>query len=107
MAKSRKTKSSVFKTITSAPGKALPLVNSGFNTVGNVAKDVAETSIPVIQTGVSTVYGTMANGFDLGIKGVKTVARGVNLNTKKRHSRRNKRTRRNKHSSKYRNKRRY
>lgn len=97
MAKSRKTNNSVFKTITTTTGKALPVVNSGLNTVGSVAKGVAVNSIPVIENGVSTVYGTMSNGLDLGVRGVKTVARGVYLNKKRR-------TRRHKHSSKCRNK---
>jgi hypothetical protein len=96
MAKSRKTRNSVFKTISLTSGKALPLVTSGFNTVGNVAKGVAKNSLPVIENGVSTVYGTLANGLDLGVTGVKTVARGVNMKTKKRHTRRNKSSRRNK-----------
>ena len=94
MVKSRKTKNAVFNTITYTTGKVLPVVNSGLTTVGNVAKGVVVHSIPVVENGVSTVYGTMANGIDLGVRGVKTVARGVNLNTKKRH------TRRHKHSTK-------
>jgi DNA-binding MarR family transcriptional regulator len=45
----------------------------------------AEVSIPVVEKGVSTIYGTMATGFDLGVKGAKTVAKGV---SKRRRSRR-------------------
>ena len=82
MAKSHK-RSSVYKTITSAPGKAIPVVKRGLNTVGNVAKGVTYKTIPIINDGVSTVYGTMSNGLDLGVRGVKTVARGINLKTKK------------------------
>jgi phage-related protein len=98
MAKLRKSRNSVFKTITTTTGKALPVVNNGLNTVGSVAKGVAVKSIPVIQSGVSTVYGTMSNGLDLGVRGVKTVARGINLNKKRR-------TRRHKHSNKCRHRR--
>ena len=40
-------------------------------------------SAPIVEKGVSVVYGTMAKGFDLGIQGVKTVAKGM---SKRRHS---------------------
>ena len=92
MVKSRKTKNAVLNTITYTTGKVLPVVNSGLTTVGNVAKGVVVNSIPVVENGVSTIYGTMVNGIDLGVRGVKTVARGVNLNAKKRHTRRHKRS---------------
>jgi len=77
MAKSRTTRKSVMKTITKTTEKALPAVNKGLNTVGNAAKNIASASIPVVQKGVSAVYGTMASGFDLGIKGVKTLSKRV------------------------------
>lgn len=99
MGKSHKKRNSVFNTIEYTTGKVLPVVNSSLNTVGNVAKGVAVNSIPIVQNGVSTVYGTMSNGIDLGLRGVNTVARGINLNAKKRH------TRRHKHSTKYRKRR--
>jgi hypothetical protein len=72
MAKSRKS-SSVMKTIK----KSLPAVNKGLTKVGTAAKDVADASIPIVEKGVSAVYGTMATGLDLGVKGVKTVTKGV------------------------------
>jgi hypothetical protein len=101
MAKSRKN-NSVFKSITSATGKALPVVNSGLNTVGKVAKGVTYKTIPIINEGVSTVYGTMSNGLDLGVRGVKTVARGLNLKTQKKRSRRsNKRSNKRSHKRRH------
>lgn len=81
MAKSRKN-SSVIKTITKTTDKVLPAVDKGLKTVGATAKNVATSSIPVIEKGVSVVYGTMATGLDLGVKGVKTVARGVKRSRK-------------------------
>lgn len=75
MGKSRK--NSVMKTIKKTASKSLPAVDKGLTKVGNVAKDVAEASIPVIEKGVSVVYGTMATGLDLGLKGVKSVTKGV------------------------------
>jgi len=84
MAKSRRNRKSIFKTITHTTEQALPVVNKGLKTVGNVAKGVVVTSAPIVENGVSKVYGTMATGFDLGVKGVKTVAKGVSKITKKR-----------------------
>lgn len=77
MAKSRKNKSTLQKTIKKSVGKTLPVVNKGLTHVGKTAKDVAEASIPIVEKGVSAVYGTMATGLDLGVKGVKSVAKGV------------------------------
>ena len=74
MSKSRK--SSVVKSITKTANKALPAVNKGLKTVGSTAKNVATASIPVIEKGVSAVYGTMATGLDLGVKGVKSITKG-------------------------------
>ena len=75
MAKSRK--SNVMKTIKKTASKTLPVVDKGLKKVGSTAKDVAEASIPIVEKGVSVVYGTMATGLDLGVKGVKSVAKGV------------------------------
>ena len=75
MGKSRK--SSVMKTINKTASQALPAVDKGLKTVGTAAKDVASASIPVIEKGVSAVYGTMATGLDLGVKGVKTVGKSL------------------------------
>ena len=63
--------------------KALPVVNKGLKNLGSTAKEVAIKSAPIVEKGVSVVYGTMAKGFDLGIQGVKTVAKGM---SKRRHS---------------------
>jgi hypothetical protein len=79
MAKSRKNKSSrkgkgfIGKTV----NKTLPVVNKGLTTVGTTAKNVASASIPVIEKGVGVVYGTMATGLDLGVKGVKSVSKNI------------------------------
>ena len=67
----------VGKSIVSTSKKALPVVGKGLKKVGTAAKDVAVASAPIIEKGVSLVYGTMAKGFDLGVQGVKTVAKGI------------------------------
>lgn len=85
MAKSRKSKSNALeKTIKKTADKTLPVVDKGLTTIGHTAKNVAQASIPVVEKGVSAVYGTMATGLDLGVKGVKSVAKGI---SKKRRSR--------------------
>jgi len=77
MAKSRSHRSSILKSIRSTSEKALPVVDKGLKTVGTTAKYVAVKSAPVVEKGASAVYGTLATGFDLGVKGAKTLAKGV------------------------------
>jgi hypothetical protein len=88
MAKSRK--NNILKSVEKTSNKVLPVVDNGLQTVGTTAKDVAKVSLPIVEKGVSAVYGTMATGFNLGVKGVKgvnSVAKGM---TKRKRSRRNK-----------------
>jgi len=75
MSKTRKNRSkkNFLKKITSTGKRAIPVVKTGLKTVGNTAKVVAVESVPIIESGVSKVYGTMVEGFDLGVKGVKDV----------------------------------
>jgi hypothetical protein len=78
MAKSRKNRSSgMLKKIKKTTVSALPVVGKGLKDVGVLAKGVAVKSAPVVEKGVSSVYGTLATGFNLGEKGVKSVAKGV------------------------------
>ena len=58
----------------------------GLKKIGSVTKNVVAKSAPIIEKGVSGVYGTLATGFNLGIKGAKSVASGVSKMTKKRRS---------------------
>jgi len=67
--------------------------------VSTVAKNVAAGTVPVVENGVSAVYGTMATGFDLGVKGVGNLAKGIKSVTRKTHSRSHK-----KHTKRYGNK---
>jgi hypothetical protein len=93
MVKSRKNKTNILKNIRTTADKTLPVVGKGLTNVGVVAKDTARYSVPVIEKGVSEVYGTMATGLDLGVKGAKSIARGV-TKSKKRRSRKGSRSRR-------------
>jgi len=89
MAKSRKHRSrsqkrhkkTLLKDITQTTKKVLPVVNSGLETVGTSVKVVAEKSAPVVEKGISGVYGALATGFDMGVKGVQS---GVTMMSKKR-----------------------
>ena len=75
MAKSRKNRSSgILKKITKTSVRALPVVGKGLKDVGVVAKGVAVKSAPVVEKGVSSVYGTLATGFNLG---ANAIAKGV------------------------------
>ena len=79
-----------FKKMIKTTQKAIPVIGEGLKTVGNTAKVAVVKSAPIVEKGASVVYGTLATGFDMGIKGVKTVAKGV---SKKRSSRRRKHAR--------------
>jgi len=84
MAKSRRNRSSnILKNIQKTSSQAIPVVGKGLKNVGNVAKNVAFKSKPVIEKGVSSVFGTLATGFNLGVKGAKNIASGVKNITQK------------------------
>jgi hypothetical protein len=100
MTKTRKTyhkkkqhKSNLFRNIRKTTAKAIPVVASGLKNVGSTVQNVAVKSAPVVEKGIGSVYGTLASGFDLGIKGVKkglsmVTARGTKnrCHRKKKHS---------------------
>jgi hypothetical protein len=91
MTKSHKfKKSSILKGLKKTTSKAVPIVESGLKSVGSTVKNVAIKSAPTVNKGLEGVYGALATGFDMGIKGVK---KGVSKMTKKRRS--NSRRRRN------------
>lgn len=60
----------------------------GLKKVGTVTKNVITSSAPIVEKGVSEVYGTLATGFDLGVKGAKSVASGVSKMSKRKRSNR-------------------
>lgn len=99
MTKSRRSKS-ILKTVSKTSQEVLPVVDKGLKNVGTAAKSVAKTSVPIVEKGVSAVYATMATGFDLGVKGARTVAKGLTKRRRSRHSRKlagGRRTRRQHH----------
>ena len=92
MAKSRKhhrgskkgSKKNLFRNIKKTTQKVLPVVNSGLKTVGKSVRIVAEKSVPVVEKGISGVYGALATGFDLGVKGVGKIMKNKHTKTHKR-----------------------
>jgi hypothetical protein len=72
------------KNFNKTASQTLPVVDRGLKNVGTAAKDVAEKSIPIVETGVSAIYGTMATGLDLGVKGVKTVGKTLKISRRSR-----------------------
>jgi hypothetical protein len=83
MVKTRKNKSSLINSIRKTSEKSLPIIDNNLRKVGIAAKTMTEKSLPILEKGVSVVYGTMATGFDLGVKGAKSVATGVKKITKR------------------------
>ena len=79
---------SIGKGIVSTSKKALPVVGKGLTKVGTVTKDIAVKSVPIIEDGVSVVYGTMSKGFDLGLQGAKNVAKGMSKRRRSKKARR-------------------
>jgi len=73
-------------------------VNSGLTTVANTAKSIGQKSKPMIERGLSGIYGTLATGFNMGMKGVNMGMKGVNKGIKtvtfKKQTRRHRKTRR-------------
>lgn len=74
MAKSRKNRSiknktsKFFNTIGKTTKKTVPVIKSGLKTIGTKAA-------PIVKKGAEDVYGVMKTGFDLGVKGIKTLAK--------------------------------
>jgi hypothetical protein len=96
MTKSRK-QSRKYNTLTKMTETALPVVGDSLKTVGYTAKGVIVKAAPLVENGASAVYGTLATGFDMGIKGAKTVAKGISKKTRSGRTRKVKRkTRKNK-----------
>jgi hypothetical protein len=72
--------------------KALPVINKNIKNAGVMAKDVAKETLPIVEKGVSAVYGSLATGFNLGVKGAKNVSNKIksvsrNKRSYKKHSR--------------------
>ena len=72
MAKTRKNKG-YFRKVKNTTRVIIPVVKTGLKNVGSVAKGVAIKAVPIVEKGASTVYSTLATGFNLGIQGAKGI----------------------------------
>jgi hypothetical protein len=88
MTKSR-SKSGIMKSLKKTTSKAVPMVKSGLKSVGSTVKTVAIKSAPTVNKGLGEVYGALATGFDMGIKGVSKMTK--KSRSSKRSSKRSKR----------------
>lgn len=92
MAKNNKSKkSNIYSIIKKNSSKSIPVINKGFKKVGNATSIIVVKSVPVIEKGVSTIYGTLATGFNMGIEGTQNVINRANKFTKHRKSKNSKR----------------
>ena len=78
--RSKSRKSGIMKNLKKTTSKAVPMVKSGLKSVGATVKTVAIKSAPTVNKGLEGVYGALATGFDMGIKGV---TKGVSKMSKK------------------------
>lgn len=81
---SRKTKRGMYRSIKKTATRAVPVVASGLKTVGKTAVSVAKKSTPIIEKGVGSIYGVLAEGFDMGVKGLKKGASTMRSKSKTR-----------------------
>jgi hypothetical protein len=77
-------KSGLLKGLNKTTTKAVPMVKSGLKSVGSTVKNVAIKTAPTVEKGLEGVYGTLATGFDMGIKGVSKGVSKVSKIAKKR-----------------------
>jgi len=89
--RSKSRKSGIMKSLKKTTSKAVPMVKYGLKSVGSTVKTVAIKSAPTVNKGLEGVYGALATGFDMGIKGVK---KGVSKITKKSRSKRHSKSKR-------------
>jgi hypothetical protein len=80
------------KKIKSTSKKVVPVVATGLKKLGTTAKNVAVKSEPIVEKGLSGIYGALATGFDIGLNKIKD--RGNKTYKKTKRSRRDKKTRR-------------
>ena len=79
----------ILKSVKNTTYKAIPVVKTSLKKVGSTVKTVAIKSAPAINKGIEGIYGTLATGFDLGVKGVEKGYSTVSKMSKKRRSKRN------------------
>jgi hypothetical protein len=96
----KSSKKNILKKFKKTAKNVVPVVETGLKTIGTAAKNVSVKAKPVVEKGVSSIYGVLATGFDMGVKGVSDVASKLS-NKKKTMKKRTKRTKRTKRGKKH------
>lgn len=73
--KSNKKINNLFKNVKGTSKLAVPVIKKGLKTVGSTVKTVAIKSAPTINKGLEGIYGTLATGFNMGLKGVSKMTK--------------------------------
>ena len=68
------------ETIKNKSKKILPKINQGLQTVGSTVKSAAVKSAPILEKGVSNIYGVLATGFNKGIDKISSLKRNKKSN---------------------------
>jgi hypothetical protein len=84
----RKSKKNLYRSLKKTTKRAIPIVASGIKTVGKTSVKVVKKSAPIVEKGVGAVYGVLAEGFDMGVKGLKKTASVMKQSRKTRKHRR-------------------
>lgn len=78
-------KKNILKKFKKTAVNVIPVMETGLKTIGTTAKNVSIKAKPVLNKGVSSVYGVLATGFDMGVKGVSNVASNLSSKKSKKH----------------------
>jgi hypothetical protein len=73
--KLNKKTNNLFKKVKGTTDLAVPVLKKGLKTVGSSVKTVAIKSAPTINKGLAGIYGTLATGFNMGLKGVSKMTK--------------------------------
>ena len=73
--KLNKKTNNLFKKVKGTTELAVPVVKKGLKTVGSTVKTVAIKSAPTINKGLEGIYGTLATGFNMGVKGLSKMSK--------------------------------
>jgi len=69
--------------------KTMPKVKRGLKVVGKTAVDVTKKATPIVEKGLGQIYGVLAEGFDMGVRGVKKSMKSRSRKTRTNKRRRN------------------
>lgn len=77
-------KARIIQNIQNKSKKILPKINQGLQTVGSTVKSAAVKSGPVLEKGISNIYGVLATGFNKSIDKISSFRRNKRNKTQKR-----------------------